>query len=107
MARKLLLNPYGREALKKYGIDVEVAGNGHKEAEKPVVVVLCPTYRSPEPQMRDALTAMVKHTHDAGAATVYGGPPLSCSVVHWSRNGLITEHLKSGKPWTHVLFIDD
>jgi hypothetical protein len=105
-AKKLLLKPEGRAALKKFGIDVEVVGqkNGHVE-EKATVVVLCPTYRAPEPQMQDALSAMVRHTREI--ATVYGGPPMSSSVVHWSRNGLISEHIKSGKPWTHVLFIDD
>ena len=50
---------------------------------------------------------MVKYTREKDFATVYSGPPMGSSVVHWSRNGLIQEHLKSGKPWTHVLFIDD
>lgn len=108
-ARQLLLNPAGRDALKELGIDVELAsnGNGHKAEDKPTIVVLCPTYRAPEPQMQDSLAAMVNYTRASNKAVVYGGPPLSSSVVHWSRNGLITEHLKSGKPWTHVLFIDD
>lgn len=103
--QRLLKSTAGRAALKKHGIDVEVVRDG--DADKPCVVVLCPTYRAPEPQMQDALSAMVKYTREKNFATVYGGPPLSASVVHWSRNGLISEHLKSGKPWTHVLFIDD
>lgn len=109
MARKLLLNPYGREALKKFGIDVEVVSevDEKKQDDKPIVAVLCPTYRAPEPQMRDALTKAVQYTHAQGVATLYSGPPLQTSCVHWSRNGLVAEQLNSGKPWTHVLFIDD
>jgi len=106
-ARRLLTDPDGRKALKEYGIDVEVVEQNKPAEEKPVVVVLCPTYRAPEPQMQDSMTAMVRYTRDNGHATVYGGPPLSSSVIHWSRNGLITEQLRSGKPWTHALLIDD
>jgi hypothetical protein len=103
-AKKLLLKPEGRAALKKFGIDVEVVGqkNGHVE-EKATVVVLCPTYRAPEPQMQDSLRAMVGATD----AIVYSGPPIQSSVVHWSRNAMFGEQLKSGKPWTHALLIDD
>jgi hypothetical protein len=106
-ARQLLLNPEGRAVLKRYGIDVEIAKNEKELAEKPIVVTLVPTYRVPEPQMQDSLGAMVRYTRDKDFATIYSGPPLGSSVVHWTRNGLIQEHLKSGKPWTHVLFIDD
>ena len=105
--RKLILNPAGRAALKNVGIDVELVKNEKQPQDKPIVAVLCPTYRAPEPQMRDALTKAVQYTHREEVATVYSGPPLQTSVVHWSRNGLITEQLSSGKPWTHVLFIDD
>lgn len=104
--KKVLLDPLSREALKSFGIDVELADENKKD-DKPVVVILCPTYRAPEPQMQDALAAMVKYTREKGIATVYGGPPLGSSVIHWSRNGLLTEHIKSGKPWTHALLIDD
>ena len=101
------MKPEGRAALKRVGIDVQLVKDEKELAELPIVAVLCPTYRAPEPQMRDALTQAVKYTHELGVATVYSGPPLQTSVVHWSRNGLIAEQLKSGKPWTHVLFIDD
>jgi hypothetical protein len=104
--KKLLLNPQGRAALKKFGIEVEIAKNNHNE-DTPTVVILMPTYRAPEPQTQDALSAMVKHTRESGNVIVYGGAPMQASVVHWSRNMLIGEHLKSGKPWTHALFIDD
>lgn len=106
-ARQLLMDRRGRAALKEFGIDVEIANGNKPEAEKPIVVTLIPTYRSPEPQMQDALGAMVRYTREKNFATIYSGPPLGSSVVHWSRNGLIQEHLRSGKPWTHALFLDD
>ncbi len=106
-ARQILLNPAGRAALKQYGIDVEIAKPDAKAEDKPIVVVLCPTYRAPEPKMGAALLKMVQYTRERDKAIVYEGPPISGSVVHWSRNWLITEHLKTGKPWTHCLFIDD
>jgi glycosyltransferase involved in cell wall biosynthesis len=106
-ARQLLLNPAGRAALKEYGIDVEIAKPDAKAEDKPIVVILCPTYRSPEPKMGAALLKMVSYTRERDKAIVYEGPPISGSVVHWSRNWLITEHIKTGKPWTHCLFIDD
>lgn len=107
-ARQLLLNPAGRAALKEFGIDVEIVQPDQKKTDdKPVVVVLVPTYRAPEPQMQDALAAMARYTREKEIATIYSGPPLQTSVVHWSRNGLITTQLNSGKPWTHALFIDD
>lgn len=106
-ARRLLMDPDGRAALKKYGIDIEVHDAKPEASNKPTVVILCPTYRNPEPQMRDALAGMVRYTQDSGKAIVYGGPPIQASVVHWSRNWLLGEHIKSGKPWTNGLFIDD
>ena len=105
--KQLVTKPEGRAALKKFGIDVQLVKDEKELAELPIVAVLCPTYRAPEPQMRDALTEMVRYTREKNVATIYSGPPLQTSVVHWSRNGLISEQLRSGKPWTHVLFIDD
>lgn len=102
------MDPRGRAALKSIGgIDVELVGNGEKAEEKPIIAVLCPTYRSPDAQMKDALGKMVEHVRQNGYATIYSGAPVSASVVHWSRNWLVSEQLKSGKPWTHALFIDD
>lgn len=105
-AKELLLHPEGRAALKQVGIDVEIANKDEKK-DKPIVAILCPTYRVPEPEMKNALLAMCQHTNASVEATVYAGPPCSASVVHWSRNWLMGEQLKSGKPWTHVLYIDD
>lgn len=106
--RKILTDTEGRAALREFGINVEITDPAkEKEKPKPIVAILCPTYRAPEPQMQDALASMVAYTRKSDVATVYGGPPMQSSVVHWSRNGLISEQIKSGKPWTHVLFIDD
>lgn len=104
--RRILQDPDGRDALKRFGIDVELHDPSKEEA-KPTVVLLCPTYRNPEPQTRDALAKMVQHTNQSGKAIIYGGPPVQASVVHWSRNWLMGEQLKSGKPWTHALYCDD
>lgn len=104
--RRILKSPAGRASLKKFGIDIEVASEEDLK-DKSIVAVLCPTYRAPEPQMRDALSGMVDHTRRNNVAVVYSGAPVQSSVVHWSRNWLLSEQLKSGKPWTHVLFIDD
>lgn len=104
-ARQLILNPAGREALKELGIDIELVNEKHKPEEKPIVAILCPSYRAPEPQMQNALGEMIRYS--AEKAYVYSCPSKGNSVVHWARNNLIIEHLKSGKPWTHVLFIDD
>lgn len=106
-AKDLLLHPEGRAALKKIGIDVEIIKDPKKIEEKPTVVILMPTYRAPEPQTQDALAAMVRYTREDDSAIVYGGAPMQASVVHWSRNMLIGEHIKTGKPWSHALFIDD
>jgi hypothetical protein len=105
-AEQLLKDARGRAALKKFGIEVEIAGKDEVK-DKPIVAILCPTYRTPEPEMKESLLHMCQHTNASGVATVYAGPPCSASVVHWSRNWLVGEQLKSGKPWTHVLFIDD
>jgi len=104
--KRILLDPRGRDALKKFGIEVDIADQ-KKEEQKPIVSILCPTYRAPEPQMQDSLGQMVQYTRQKDFAVVYSGPPCSASVVHWSRNWMIAEQLKSGKPWTHILFIDD
>lgn len=101
---QMVKDPAGRAAMKKLGIDIEI---GKPDlADKPIVAILCPTYRGPQPLMKDAMTRMIEYSREQGII-VYTTAPYSASVVHWSRNGLIQAHLKSGKPWTHVLFIDD
>ena len=105
MARRLLTQAGGREALKQYGIDVELTDE-KTLAETPTVAILVPTYRAPEPRMSDSLRAMVEYTRSKNII-VYSGPPIQSSVVHWSRNTMVTELLKSGKPWTHILMVDD
>lgn len=107
-ARQLLLDPRGRAALKEFGIEVELVKDEKKFADIPVVAILVPSYRAPEPQMQDAIAKMIEYTREKSAAAVYFGPPSpAMSIVHWSRNRLITELLNTGKRWTHVLFIDD
>lgn len=107
-AKKLLLHEKGREALKRFGIDVEIVReDAEHKTDVPIVVIMCPTYRSPEPQTRDSVVAMKEHTRESGKAVIYDAPPISSAVVHWSRNALIQSQLQSGKPWTHALLVDD
>lgn len=104
--QRILRDPDGREAFKDFGIEIDVTDRD-AQPSKPIVAILCPTYRSPQARMQDALNALREYTRVKKVATIYGVPPLSASVVHWSRNRLISQHLASGKPWTHILFIDD
>lgn len=105
-ARQLLLDPRGRAALKTFGLDVEIAGK-EETKDKPIVVILSPTYRNVSAQVRDSLMKMVEYTREKDFAVVYTGTPVSASIIHWARNWLMGEQLKSGKPWTHALLIDD
>lgn len=107
MARKLLMKPEGRAALKTLGIDVELVGDKSPEAEKPTVVILMPSYRSPEPETLDAVKRMIRYTNESGKAHAYTGDTFQAGVVHWTRNWHLTKHLQSGHPWTHALLVDD
>lgn len=108
LADKLLKSDIGREILgKELGADIQLKPETAEE-EIPIVAVLVPVYQQAEPQMQSALHAMIRTTHEAGAARVYIGPEVhGSSVVHWARNFLIAELIKTQKPWTHVLFLDD
>lgn len=73
--------------------------------ELPIVAALVPCYDHPEPQMQEAFIKMQNASREH--CVLFPGPPVSSSVIHWSRNWLIAELIKTGRPWTHVLFIDD
>lgn len=107
-AKQLLTDARGRAALGEFGINVELVDNGNHvtESTKSIVAILCPAYRTPDARMKDSLMQMVEKTRQHGV-TVYAAGSIQSSVVHWTRNRLLGELLKSGKPWTHVLYIDD
>ena len=75
-------------------------------SQKPTVAILTPCYSHLDPIMQEALLAMARNT-SLEVATVYDGTRIKgSSVVHWTRNDLLTELFKSGRPFTHVLFVD-
>lgn len=85
--------------------------NGHSngkaiEVEQPIVACLIPCYRTLHPKMQHTFAAMVDYTRKAGVL-VNPRPIIQASVVHWVRNSLLADLIKSGQPFTHVLFIDD
>lgn len=76
------------------------------EVEQPIVAVLIPCYKQPHPKMQHAFAALVDYTRKAGAQ-IFARPIIQSSVVHWTRNCLLADLIKSKQPFTHVLFIDD
>jgi hypothetical protein len=75
--------------------------------DRPVVAVLVPSFRAPLPEMQNAYNAMRLYTAEQKAAYVLPSPIIQTSVVHWSRNELLATLIRSGRPFTHVLFMDD
>jgi hypothetical protein len=103
-AKSLAKTPEGRHALREvYGLEFQV----NEEDGKPVVAALVPCYKQPHPQMQSSFNQMVDFTRKSGKARVYADPLRQSSVVHWTRNELLANLIRSGKPFTHVLFIDD
>lgn len=76
------------------------------KVERPTIACLIPCYKQPHPKMQHAF-AQVAYTAQKAGIDLYSQPIMQTSVVHWTRNGLISELIKSKKPFTHVLFIDD
>lgn len=107
LAQKLLQSEAGRKAIGSE-LGAEIKEKDPNQAPKPIVAILVPIYQQPEPQMQHALNKMIKYTQASGAADVYVGPEVhGSSVIHWARNFLIAELIKTKHPWSHVLFMDD
>jgi len=106
-AEEMLRSTKGRAALERLlGCTIAKPGETSDTSDgKPIVAALVPCYDHPEPRMQDAFIQMQRASKDH--CTLFPGPPVSSSVVHWSRNWLIAELIKTKRPWTHVLFIDD
>lgn len=106
-AKSLLKTPEGRKAVEEvYGLTIK-DGEPETVNELPIVAVLIPCYRQPHPQMQHAFAAMTEFTRKAGVCAMYPTPIIQTSVVHWTRNELIATLIRSGRPFTHVLFLDD
>lgn len=83
------------------------AGKKQVPADFPIVAVLVPSYDTPHPRCYDGLLEMMRYTTEQKAAVVFRPNIIFSSVVHWTRNQLIAQFIKTGEPFTHVLFVDD
>lgn len=116
LARSLTETPHGLEALRKallqtpggrkiiqqeFGVTVV----DRKEDARPVVVILVPTHKEPQPETGNALNHLIQASKDY--AHVIMRPSVGSSVVHWVRNYLLAQLYKSGTPFDYVLFCDD
>lgn len=109
LVERLFKSPVGREVLgKRLNVKLQTPQETAQEEAIPTVAVLVPCYEQPEPMMSDALAKVYEHTRNSGKAHVYTGPNvIGSSVVHWTRNFLTADLIKTQKPWTHVLYWDD
>lgn len=80
--------------------------DGAVQVERPIVACLIPCYKTPHPKMQHAFAALAEHSRKQGVA-MFARPIIQSSVVHWTRNALIADLIKTGQPFTHILFIDD
>lgn len=113
---RILQRQSGRNALKKL-IGVELTSVSEEEAKtieaeqasaKPRVAVLRPVYDKPEPEAQEGLNQLAQFTRQSGVAEIFAPEGIrDASVVHWTRNHLLSKLLKTKERWTHVLFIDD
>lgn len=98
----LLKTSGGREIIQQeFGVTVV----DRKEDTRPVVVILVPTHKEPQPETGNALNHLIQASKDY--AHVIMRPSVGSSVVHWVRNYLLAQLYKSGTPFDYVLFCDD
>jgi hypothetical protein len=122
MAENLSLNKYDLEQARKQfkrltktaeglaaieeGLGVSVSKVTSTDTSRPIVALLVPCYHNMHPRSQHALNEMVAYSRQQGLL-VAPQPFIQSSVVHWTRNNLISALIKTEKPWTHVLFMDD
>lgn len=106
-AAQFLRNPQNREALEKL-LGGKIVPKEAESAQDglPVVACLVPCRDHPHPRMQEAFNNIQKASR-ATCNMYLGSRMVSTSVVHWSRNMALADLIKTGAPWTHVLFIDD
>jgi len=109
LLEKLVKSPVGREVLgRKLNLKLVTPEEQKTAVEIPTVAVLVPCYHQPEPQMSDAMAKVYNYCREHGTCNIYTGPNvIGSSVVHWTRNFLTAELIKTQRPWTHVLYWDD
>lgn len=101
--KRMCDDPTGREVIgESLGLQIKkVDGPEGKYA----VAVLVPSYRGLHPKMMDSSTAMIRYAQKF--FTVMSEPVQGSSLISWVRNDMYARLLKSGKPFTHVLYMDD
>jgi hypothetical protein len=70
------------------------------------VAIIIPNNRPVEGKFTQALSDMTEFAFRNNIAS-FGVPIRQMSVVHWARNAPLAGLVKSGKPFSHVLMIDD
>ncbi len=103
--RSVVKTAEGREALRReLGFDFLFADDAMKDG-RPLVSLLVPTRTAPKPETNHSVQEMIAASRMHCIVTPQ--PGISGSVVHWSRNDLLTNLRKSGKPADYALLMDD
>jgi hypothetical protein len=76
-----------------------------KDAQRPTVAILVPSYGAAKPRMMEACERMVAFSRKT--ANVYQPWIFGHSLISWVRNELLAKTINAGRPFTHVLFMDD
>lgn len=71
------------------------------------VAVLVPSYRGLHPKMQDSSAKMIRYASRFDGVSVFTEPVQGSSLISWVRNDMYAKLVKSGKPFTHILWIDD
>lgn len=107
LVRRLLSTEQGRQAVgNELGVEIAPGKPDAPQVERPRVAVLRPVYDKPEPEAQEALNQLAAYTRQF--VDIFAPEGIrDASVVHWTRNHLISKLLRTKEHWTHVLFIDD
>jgi hypothetical protein len=76
-----------------------------KDAQRPTVAILVPSYGAVKPRMMEACERMVAYSRKT--ANVYQPWIFGHSLISWVRNELLARTISADRPFTHVLFMDD
>jgi hypothetical protein len=104
LVSKLLSTDHGKAALSQALGGAQIVDK--EEDIRPIVAVLMPSRDNPQLETQKAFEEMVAYSRSKAIvwnATSFSG----ASIVHFARNMLIANLIKSGKPWDYVLFMDD
>lgn len=74
-------------------------------SSRPMVAMAVPSYKNMHGKMMTAANQLVSYSKQF--CDIIQSPVIASCVVHWTRNQLVSEILKGGQPFTHILFIDD